>query len=154
LFFFGLLMTLGMAHAHAQAPTPIPGVGISNLNDLSFGVYDGSGDKTLEDDVCIYSNPDPSYKVTATASTGDFGIQNGAMTIPFSVRFKSGNGAYQALTYNSPMSFSGADTTSTTCNGATNATYEVKFLRADLLKVPPGNYSGTLNLLVEPEVAP
>ena len=154
---FSCLILVGGAifacpQADAQSPTPTPAVKASAIDDVEFGVFTGDSDLTAEDEICVFNNQSPDFAVSFLTSSGSFVIANGASSVPFTVRFKVSNGSYTAVSYNSPVSFSGAHTSSTNCNAASNATYEVKMAKADLLSVKPGNYSATLYIVIEQAV--
>lgn len=146
----GLLETLfTCSSASAQPATPTPAVKVSALDDVSFGVFTGDGDMTAEDAICVFNNQSPDFSVTFFTSSGSFGIANGGNSVPFTVRFRVEAGGYTAVPYNSAVQFSGAHVSSHNCNGGTNAAYEIKMSRADLLSVRPGNYSATLYMVIE-----
>jgi hypothetical protein len=140
------------SETNAQAPTPTPAVKASAIDDVEFGVFTGDSDLTAEDEICVFNNQSSDFAVSFLTSSGSFVITNAANSVPFTVRFKVVNGSYTAVSYNTPASFSGAHTSSMTCNSSSNAMYEIKMTKADLLSVRPGNYSATLYIVIEQAV--
>ena len=132
-------------------------VRISHLDDLDFGTYNGVGDLSANDDVCVYRNGATGrYQVTAAAVEGKFAVKSpDDDEIPYDVFFndkKGTNGGIQ-LAYNTTSSTqTGANTESTDCfNGKTlNANIRVDFDSGDLQSAPEGSYKSTLLVAVEP----
>lgn len=148
----GVVACLPLHTVAAQTPTPTPTgalVRISQISDLSFGSYSGSGTFLRTDNICVYNNTTDSYRVTFTTDNGSFSIQNAGRSIPFTVRFKETNSAYSTLSYNTPATFGGANRTNELCFGLSNAKYEVSFTEADLLASRPGTYTATITIIIE-----
>jgi hypothetical protein len=132
---------------------------ISGVADLSLGSYSGTGTMTGNDDLCVYSNGVTTYKIRMTDDTtmtsNTFSIENAAHTkeIPMAVRWNSttGTGGNSAVTYNTQLSGTGANTTSSDCSsGGNTANIQVSFAQADLQAASAAAYSATLTLIVEP----
>ena len=137
---FNLLPT-GIALANVQ---------ITKLTDLIFGSWSGTGDLVQTDLVCIYNTVDANYKISATSLAGSFQMNSGSNLLPFEVRFQGSVGGLTQLSYNTPTAFTSANTVSTACAGGTNATLKVTVTESALSAAVPGNYSGTLSLILEP----
>lgn len=132
-------------------------VRITGIADLNFGTYDGAGNLSRDDDVCIWTNHNSgAYKVLAQGDGDDqsFTVKTGSgQTIAYAVRWNDtmgtlGNEALTADTLSSE--FSGASTTSSTCGGGSTANFQVTFLQNDLLSARPGVYSGVLTFVISP----
>jgi hypothetical protein len=130
-----------------------PEVRVSMIDLLSLGgplgKYTGNGNLVLEDDICVYNSAGSNFKIAFYTDVGSFEMVNGSHRLPFSVRFKVSGGAYQNVTYNLAETFSGAHTTSDSCGGVPNATYEVTLLQSDLLNRRPGAYSASLSIRIQ-----
>lgn len=132
---------------------------ISDMNDIALGSYGGAGDLTGNDDICVYHNGDGSYQVTITdnsALTVGFAVEDAANTvaIPMQVRWndQTGTAGNAAVTYNTPLVSTGANTSTTDCSvGGLSANLEVTLLEADLQAAPAAAYDSTLTLIVEPD---
>ena len=128
---------------------------LTDVADLNFGTYSGSGNPAQDDDVCVYTNnPSGQYKVTAKGSGAAFAftMTNGTQTIPYSVKWNtvSGTNLNFALTANTQTTtLSGANTTSQTCAGLKNANFQVTMTRAAVLSVPAGTYTAILTLIID-----
>jgi len=128
---------------------------ISGVSDLALGAWSGTGDLSGNDDVCVYTNDaSAGYQVNITNSTGSFTVANAGATasVPFAVKWNSttGTSGNQAVTYNSPLAGTGANTSSTNCGGGNDANFEVSVLAADLSAAPADSYSSTLSITIEP----
>ena len=130
---------------------------ITGMANLAFGTYDGQGDETLDEDICIYSNMEAAgntYQVTATGSgaASAFTITDSTDTIAYTLKYNdeaSPNGV-AIDTPGSPLELQTGWTNDAACS-SDNANYQVTFAESDLLAVHNGVYSGTLTLLIEPE---
>lgn len=136
-------------------------VKITGMADLDFGKYNGDGAESDDQPVCIYSNmeaDDNSYMVTATGTgaSNSFAIQRqgegvAAHDIVYTVDFND-----QSSPGGETLDAGVAETGQTgwsndpSC-GTANANYQVTFSQTALLAAPPGNYTGTLTLVIEPE---
>lgn len=130
-------------------------VKLTDVADLNFGTYSGSGSAVQDDSVCVYTNnPSGQYKVTARGSGTSFAftITNGSATIPYTVRWNntgSTTGNFQINSNSQSSTLSGANTTSQTCGGVNNANFQVTMTRNSILGVPAGSYTGTLTLIID-----
>jgi hypothetical protein len=124
-------------------------VKVSSINDVDLATYPGSGDLTGEDQVCIYNSVTSDFKITFTTATGAFNFSGAAGTVPFTLRFRTGSGAWTNMSYNTATGFTGASTAHETCSGMTNASYEIRMAEADLVAARPGSYSASLTILLE-----
>lgn len=131
-------------------------VRITNVGNLDFGSYSGSGALDANDNVCIYRNiPAATYRVTASANEGSFVVKSGADSIAYSVFWNHATGTTgeTAVSYSSPTATqTGANNTSEDCGGGAslNANFHVHFDASPLQAAPAGIYTGTLVLFVEP----
>ena len=130
-------------------------VRISDMDDLSFGTYDRSGNETANDNVCIYTNDaQADYRITLTGDGAGnaFTVTDGTNTVAYAVKWNDaqGTGGPSVSTGVALANQTNANTQDTGCNGGTNANIEVTFHESALLAAPSGNYSGTLTVMVEP----
>jgi hypothetical protein len=135
-----------------------PKVKISNLADVNFGTYSGSGDTDNSQDICAYSNTG-GYQVTATGSgaANAFTITDGTDTIDYTLKWndETGTSGNAALTTGTPLTGQSSSAPDSGCNSGSNlsANVLVHIEEAELLASNPSAtvYSGTVTLLVEPE---
>lgn len=146
-FVLGLLSPFGRASSFLSVLSAWADVRISNMNNIGLGSWDGSGDVTDEDGVCVFNDGGPNYLITASGSGGggSFELSNGSESIDYEVRFKG-----TSISANNSHSFSGADEIDDSCGGGTNATVRITVPESELLDAHKGSYSGTLNLQVDP----
>jgi hypothetical protein len=124
-------------------------VQITKLDDLSFGSWGGTGNLEQTDQVCVYNTVDANYAVSASTPSGFFRMNDGGNVLPYEIRFQGSSGGFVEID-NSPTGFTAANTTSANCGGGTNATLKITVTESALSGASPGNYSGTLSLLIEP----
>lgn len=128
---------------------------ISGLDDAIFGTYDGTGNVTNNDDVCVFSTTG-SYEITATGdgAGGAFTITDGSNTIPYTVRWNDVAGTNSGGTNISSGQLltgqTGADTSSPDCSGLTvlTARVRVRMTENNLLSAPDGTYVGVLTITI------
>lgn len=126
-------------------------VQISNVKDIAFGTYGGTGDLVENSSYCVYRNGGGDYQLTLTTIEGSFEVTDGTNTIPYAVKVDDSADASlgTAMTYNTaagPLVGSPA----VDCGGTDNAAMEVTFSEADLQAAGTAAYSGTVTLYVEP----
>jgi hypothetical protein len=147
-----------------------PLVKISNIANLTFESYTGHPDgitrAQMNRDVCIYSNLNTgggSYSVTLTGGSNpaDEGTQEfyigSADTndeIPYRAWWNpaTGTGAGTDMTHNVAADGFGGFSNSVDCDEGDNANFSIAMEQADLLAVRTGTYTGTLTILIEPDV--
>ncbi len=125
-------------------------VRVSGLNDMSE-TWSGSGDSSDNDNVCIYRSGGSSYdiRVEGTTDSGNYVLINGANKIPITVYWNDVTGTTGKKTLDSADNPSlsgetGANTSSDTCSGGTNANISWNVSEADMQAKPAGAYSITL----------
>ena len=146
---FSALLLIGTL-ANFSPSSVMADVQITKLDNLDFGTWGGSGDLDQTDQICIYNTVDANYKVSASTPAGAFRLNDGGNVLPYEVRFQGSSGGFVQLNYNSPTAFTAANTSSANCGGGTNATLKVTVTESALSSATPGNYSGTVSLLLEP----
>ena len=126
-------------------------VRVYGLSDMS-GTWNGSGDATNNDDVCLYSS-DGSYDILVEGPTdsGNYVLESGANKIPITVYWNDDTGTTGRTTLNSAddpsvSGATGADTSSQTCSGGNTANISWKALESDLQTKPAGTYSATMTI--------
>ena len=135
---------------------------ISDMDAFAFGTFGGTGDFDANDDICVYSNGDGSYRVTITDDSGnvtpnDFAVEDSTNTseIPMSIFWNdvTGTTGESAATYNTAITpQSGANTTIADCSaGGLIANLHVVLAEADLQAATAGSYDSELSVLVEPD---
>lgn len=132
---------------------------IGSMANFSLGTYSGSGDMTANDDLCVYSNGNGTYRTVIIDSTSlspaGFAVQDTTNTrqIPMQVYWNNHTGitGNSAVSYNTPVSMTGANTQSSVCaTGGLSANMQIRFLQANLQAAFAGAYSSTLTVLIEP----
>ncbi|MCC6220112.1 MAG: hypothetical protein IT291_02615 [Deltaproteobacteria bacterium] len=128
-------------------------VQITGLVDFNFGTWNVGTTEQASDGVCIHKSGTGArtYLVTGTGSGsgGDYTIASGANELAYTLEWDGGPGGFKSLVPATSKTFSGASR-SQTCNGGTNAEMRITFDVADLDAAIPGDYSGSLTLLIEP----
>ena len=122
-------------------------VRISGFTDAGPDTWSGSGAVTWNDSLCVYNSAGDGFKVTATGSgTGGAFTLQGPQNLTYTVSFKS-----ISLTAGSPQIFgSGAHRTLNDCGGTPNSPLEISISETNLSAAEPGEYQGTLTILLEP----
>ncbi|MEM7121940.1 MAG: hypothetical protein AAF563_11725 [Pseudomonadota bacterium] len=156
---FALLSATALATGPSgQTDSALVEIGINNLyniegmNDILFGVWNGLGDESRQDDVCVWTNvPSGSYNVTVTSSTGGYTLDSGANQLPVSISWAGAPGQTTGtvLTYATPSSFT-TTATAPDCPGADTATFIVDILATDLAAQPASAtaYSATMTATI------
>lgn len=120
-------------------------VQISNIDDINLGTHDFlAADAVGSDDVCVF-NSTGNYAVTVTSASGSFELQSGTDAVAYGVTWNGADATGGQLT-----DLAG-DVNSPTCNGGTNATFEVTVAVADFNAADSGTYTDTLTLAIVPE---
>lgn len=127
---------------------------VSNLQDFQFHDFDLHGSNSQDLSLCIYNSDNDGYRVTVYSNhgNGDFVMSNGVSSFPYQVKWsQSANGSgYIELHPNTPSpSMMGASQISN-CNGRDNANIQIHVSAAALQNITAGDYSGALNIRVEP----
>lgn len=125
---------------------------ITIASDIALGTWTGSGGVTGTSAICVYHTGGSGYSITLTTSTANFRVVNGANYVTYTPSFSDSGvgGTYTALSYGVTQSFSGADTSSSSCSGSYNAALKIEVDEADLSSAQPGSYSATLTLVLTP----
>jgi hypothetical protein len=159
------LLALGAAHAATDGTQGVTSTGsiaidltktaeilISGLSDITLTGGDGS-DATGSSGVCVFRNSAGTYNITASGSgaANAFTITDGTDTLDYALTFDDGTGAEALATGAVLPSLNNANTSSKTCDGATNGTIGITVAAADYDAAAAGTYNGTLTLLVAPE---
>ncbi len=126
-------------------------VRITGLTDMN-GTWNGTGDATNSDDVCLYSS-DGSYDILVEGPTdsGDYVLESGANKIPITVYWNDDTGTTGRTTLDSANNPSlsgvtGGDTSSQTCSGGNTANISWKALESDLQTKAAGTYTATMTI--------
>jgi hypothetical protein len=126
-------------------------VQISKVDDLFLGI---SGSLTSQhvvgDDVCVFSSTG-AYSLTVSSTNGWFALRdsNTVTEIPYTLEWVTTS--VRAVPYNTSVTNLFGDTRSPTCNGSTNARFQVTINPENFNQAEPGRYRDTLTLLVQPE---
>ncbi len=135
---------------------------ISDLDEIAFGAYSGSGHLDGNDDICLYYSGSGDYRVTITDDSNDltpnsFQVENTSNTEEVNMDVywndKTGVSSRKLLTYGIALTKqSGANNLSNTCSvGGLTANLSVNLRQGDLKAVSGGYYSSELMILVEPD---
>ena len=126
-------------------------VRVTNVNDITFGTWPGSGDLQTMDDICIYNAAIADYQITVDGAGpgGAYLLNNGGHTLAYQVEFRGGAG-WVTLAPGVPQNFTGANLISDTCAGGTNASIRITVPENNLLAAYQGSYSGNISILVSP----
>lgn len=144
--------TLGTTSSGTSVVTIIKdnAVQISDVNDLNMGNHSAlTADEVMSDGVCVFSSTG-GYNVTVSSANGALELVSGTDTIPYSLDWAAG-GAPAAVTLGTPIIGLAGDQSATDCGGTPNASFEVTVAQADFNSAPPGTYTDTLTLLINPE---
>jgi len=131
-------------------------VRLSNMADVAFGQYSGSGDLSADRDVCVWTNDaDATYVVTATGDGEDsaFTVSAAAELLAYTVYWNDTASTDNniLLTANQVSAAMGnANTSSHSCGGVDNANFQVIINQTSLLASRPGTYTGVLTFVVAP----
>jgi len=128
-------------------------VQISNLSNINL-IQNITGEYVGSTDACIYRDSTETYSVTAYGD-GDnsaFSLNDGGLNaLAHQVDYNDGAG-FVPLT--SGLALTGrvnADTGSSSCASGNNANIRVQVDTLEVDKVPAGDYSGVLILIISPE---
>jgi hypothetical protein len=143
--------SVGSAEINLSIPELIK---ISNLEDIDFGTYSGSGDLTYSGSFTVAGNDtdaSATYRITGlgTGSGDSFNLSNGYHELAYSVAFEDASGSVELISTQTVGGRTGIHSRL----GATsrNATYSVQLSEDTLRTASSGNYFGSLTLMVEPE---
>ncbi len=128
-------------------------VRISNLEDMSFGTWDGTQSMSNDDKVCVWSSS-RGYSLTGVGTGGgDFVIRDETGNeIPFSVEWAAPSGSAQQLQPGQALPDLASPSIDTSCSDeASMALMTIGFDQQDLAASPAGDYSGVLTLTVASE---
>lgn len=128
---------------------------ITDLDDITFGTWSGTGDLSVADDVCVWVSGG-GYAITAEGSgTGNaFELTNGSETINYSVKWDdiAGSTTGTSMTSGSQLGSQTSAATTTDCSGGSmTATVQVDIAEAELGAAGSGSYNGVLTLVIAPE---
>jgi len=128
---------------------------ITDLDDITFGTWSGTGSLATSDDVCVWVSGG-GYAVTAEGNgTGNaFELTNGSETIAYTVKWDdvAGSTTGTGLTSGGSLGSQTSSATSTDCSGGSmTATVAVEIAEAELGAAGSGAYNGVLTLVIAPE---
>lgn len=127
---------------------------VSQLTDISLGIFDGINNLSGSDSLCVYGNFSGSYgvRVSGQGAGGAFVLVNGVSQVPFSVTWNDGTGA-AALSPGTLLSGrAGAYIANPDCAGgaANNATLGVSATAVNMnAATATGVHAGLLTVTVE-----
>ena len=155
----GTLGTTSTGLANASM-TIEPKVRISDVDPVIFGSLPTTPTSvSREEFVCVYSNmPGHNYKITASMADG-FSLKNlSGQSIPFELFWSGSTSTSNMVQLSNQVpqnrggggsALSGSSTAD--CQGSTNAALRVTIPGESYSGKTAGNYSGTLQLTVEPD---
>jgi len=130
---------------------------VSSLDNITFGLWSGTGDLTNSDTFCVYSNTvGATYNITITspnqdASSNFFLANAGATaTIPYQLQFKDDLVAGGETTVTGATLSGVGNNQAPDCGGVDNARLTVTLLATDLSAATTDTYTDTITILVVP----
>ncbi len=127
-------------------------VRISALDDIDLGTWDGVNRMIGTEPLCVWSTTG-NYSIMGVGS-GDDGaltITQGSHELPYRARWFDVENRRRNLKPNKLRRNRRTDATALDCNGLPTATIEIRITANALSGAPPGNYTGTLTLVVSAE---
>lgn len=146
-----LFIVAGIYLGGFPVPSALSDVRVTALDDHIPLPYSGSGDISSEDEICVFNSVNANFQFVVSVAGGVFQLSGSGGTLPFTIEFKPATGGFESLTNGVAKPFTGANTSSNTCGGATNGTIRIKILQGDLLSVRPGSFDAELAITVLPE---
>lgn len=132
-------------------------VKISGVSDFDFGSYSGSGNFSLSQNLCVWTNVSAAtYKVKVRGSGESYAftvVNAQSATIPFAVKWNNASGTSGNFSLTADQltdSLANANTNSQSCGGSANANLQIIFTQNDLLSSRPGTYTGVLTVILSP----
>lgn len=145
-------------------------VRVSDLQDMDFGnITFAATNPQVQQEFCVFANTGGNYSITFDGATGDnpasagsaklgsasfLLANNAADTLAYTVEFKNGvgGGSFQSVAAGSANNASGADSVSIDCatGGIIKPAVRLTILAADIPPANPGDYVGTLYVIVSP----
>ncbi len=127
---------------------------ITSVGDLT-AEYQGNGDLTLQDDVCVYTNDSLGrYKAKLTGDGPGFTIKKGSDHVDYAAFWNDEAGAKgSSVTSGEPLSGQTGASFSQSCtdkSGNVNGNFTLAFSKKNLLAVPAGTYTGHLTIEILP----
>lgn len=127
-------------------------VRVSGLTDLAFGTIQAGAPQVINrtTPVCIYATTPQGASLTVSQAGGTgFRMTSGANTVGLSLSlFNNVTGTPPTSVSNGTAIFLPTNTVSETC--ATGGAFEIQATAVTSSTTSPGNYSGTITLLVAP----
>jgi hypothetical protein len=157
---WGKFLTFAAVSLGTTSPAAAASARISGLADINFGSIVNAADQTSSQSVvvCSYKNNPQNlpYSVTATGSgaASAFELSSGSAILPYDVQWASAAGQTGGTLLQPGSAAAGYANGATgfacTTQGA-NASLTVTIRSADIAAAPAGTYTGTLQLMIEPQ---
>ena len=150
----GAIAAAMLAAAPAQAADKAR---ITGLSDVNFGLIAFTGDQSLSQSVCAYSDSSTKgYSVVATGSGSGGAFElSGAVPLPYDVLWADSAGQTGGSALIAGTASSGFTSTASQqfCNSGppASASLTIVIRAATLGSTGAGSYSGTLQLMIAPE---
>jgi hypothetical protein len=132
-------------------------VRITGLSDVAFGLIAGTGDRSISQSVCAFSDSSTRrYSVVATGSGSGGAFElSGAAPLPYEVLWADSPGQTGGSSLIAGTAVSGFTSTASHqfCNSGppASASLTIVIRAAELASARSGAYSGTLQLMIAPE---
>lgn len=132
---------------------------VSGITDLA-GTFTGQSEVVLAKDLCVYNNTsDGTYTVVVEGDGAGtpkaFTVRTTTDSISYTVKWNDAAGTSGGVAVTSGQELTGQGNMSfhQDCSDKTNsvnANFELKFLSADMSKVPAGQYKGKVTITIKP----
>ncbi|MHA1539114.1 MAG: hypothetical protein ACTSXQ_01395 [Alphaproteobacteria bacterium] len=133
-------------------------VRVSGLNDVNLGtpVPNAQGQMPTAgkfEHFCVYSNTNAGkYTITMTTTSGNYDLYNANNdSLPLEINHSDYQG-WSSPSHGEKSSIRQGNKNSLTCNNANNAQFQLIIRGTNMQTLPPGVYSNTITVLIEPIV--
>lgn len=124
---------------------------ITGVDDLNLGTRGALFENQVAaDGVCVYTSTG-SYSLAITSANGSFSLQSETTQTDIAYSLNWITDTTASVAYNSQITGLIGDGRSITCNGTTNALFQLTVTSSAFNAADPGIYQDTLTLLVAPE---
>ena len=133
-------------------------VQVSNLSDISLGVWNGVDNLQATEDFCLFRNGYGGVAIRSNGShdaAGRFNLQGAGSSIPYTLEYSQGGGFFAAAPGEAIVAavsgFVGDSSRDCSNVGGTNTAVRVSVNAADIGSRDPGEYGDTVTIYVEPD---
>lgn len=124
---------------------------ITDVDDLFLGTTGALFNNQVNADaVCVYSSTG-SYSIAITTANGLFSLESDTTTTDIAYSLEWITDVTNPVVYNNTIVGLIGDSQSVSCNGTSNAIFQITVTTTAFNAADPGSYQDTLTLLVAPE---